>query len=69
MKKIKWDKILVDKLKSSNEFLEMYIEDSINKFKENGDIIAFLDDLKYVIKAKGGVCYMSKINRSNIITN
>ena len=64
MKTMKWDKLVVEELKSNNDLLEAYIEDSINKFRESGDIVSFSENLKYIIEAKGGIAYISK--KSNL---
>ncbi len=55
-----YDEFAVEQLKSSDEFLNTYIEGSIKQFKETQDVKLFLYNLKCIIEAKSSVPRIAK---------
>ena len=54
------DKYVIDKLKTDDEYLNLYIKETIKNLRKERDIPLFLAALKRIVEAKGGITRLAK---------
>ena len=55
-----FDDLVIERLREDNELLDLYIKNSIQKFKETQDLNIFLFNLKCIVEAQGGMTSLSR---------